>query len=66
MANFDRFILTLSRPLFIPTNSSEKFPIIEKSTKLDIAGKLMDYIEKNVTPTEPNKKRKIKRDSIGA
>ena len=53
-------------PLVMEVNSSPGLEGIEKSTKLDIAGKLMDYIEKNVTPTVPNKKRKIKRDSIGA
>ena len=53
-------------PLVMEVNSSPGLEGIEKSTKLDIAGKVMDYIEKNVTPTTPNKKRKIKRDSIGA
>lgn len=54
-------------PLVMEVNSSPGLEGIEKSTQLDIASKIMDYIEKNVTP-EPQtaKKRKIKRDSIGA
>ena len=53
-------------PLVMEVNSSPGLEGIEKSTKLDIAGKLMDYIEKNVTPADPTKKRRIKRDNIGA
>ena len=55
-------------PLVMEVNSSPGLEGIEKSTEIDIAGKVMDYIEKNVTPAseEPTKKRKIKRDSIGA
>ena len=55
-------------PLVMEVNSSPGLEGIEKSTKLDIAGKIMDYIEANVTPqsSEPKKKRKIKRDNIGA
>jgi len=56
-------------PLVMEVNSSPGLEGIEKSTKLDIAGKIMDYIEKNVTPNSPEnptKKRKIKRDNIGA
>lgn len=55
-------------PLVMEVNSSPGLEGIEKSTQLDIAGKVMDYIEKNVTPMsdENTKKRKIKRDSIGA
>ena len=53
-------------PLVMEVNSSPGLEGIEKSTQIDIAGKIMDYIEKNVTPAEPNKKRKIKRDNIGA
>lgn len=37
-------------PLVMEVNSSPGLEGIEKSTKLDIAGKIMDYIEKNVTP----------------
>lgn len=53
-------------PLVMEVNSSPGLEGIEKSTELDIAGKIMDYIEKNVTPPTPDKKRKIKRDNIGA
>ena len=56
-------------PLVMEVNSSPGLEGIEKSTNIDIAGKIMDYIEKNVTPkSDPisTKKRKIKRDSIGA
>ncbi len=53
-------------PLVMEVNSSPGLEGIEKSTQIDIASKIMDYIEKNVTPQEPNKKRKIKRDNIGA
>ena len=53
-------------PLVMEVNSSPGLEGIEKSTQLDIAGKVMDYIEKSVTPADPTKKRKIKRDNIGA
>ncbi len=53
-------------PLVMEVNSSPGLEGIEKSTKLDIAGKIMDYIEKSVTPADPTKKRRIKRDNIGA
>lgn len=54
--------------LVMEVNSSPGLEGIEKSTKINIAKKIMDYIEKNVAPksSQPNKKRKIKRDSIGA
>jgi len=56
-------------PLVMEVNSSPGLEGIEKSTKIDIAGKIMDYIAQNVTPksdTTNTKKRRIKRDSIGA
>ena len=55
-------------PLVMEVNSSPGLEGIEKSTSIDIAGKIMDYIERNVTPKSDttSKKRKIKRDSIGA
>lgn len=55
-------------PLVMEVNSSPGLEGIEKSTGVDIAGKIMDYIAKNVTPhTEGTpKKRRIKRDNIGA
>ncbi|WP_373069448.1 30S ribosomal protein S6--L-glutamate ligase [Sulfurimonas sp.] len=54
-------------PLVMEVNSSPGLEGIEKSTGIDIAGKIMDYIEKNVTPkSDTKKKRRIKRDNIGA
>lgn len=53
-------------PLVMEVNSSPGLEGIEKSTQIDIAGKIMDFIEKNVTPHDPTKKRKIKKDKIGA
>lgn len=55
-------------PLVMEVNSSPGLEGIEKSTGIDIAGKIMDYIEQNVTPKSDTtkKKRKLKRDSIGA
>jgi len=55
-------------PLVMEVNSSPGLEGIEKSTNIDIAGSIMDYIEKNVTPKDDNnpKKRRIKRDNIGA
>jgi len=56
-------------PLVMEVNSSPGLEGIEKSTNLDIAGSIMDYIEKNVTPhneDKPTKKKRIKRDNIGA
>jgi ribosomal protein S6--L-glutamate ligase len=56
-------------PLVMEVNSSPGLEGIEKSTGFDIASKIMDYIEKNVVPIctdTPMKKRKIKKDNIGA
>ncbi|ADG92499.1 alpha-L-glutamate ligase, RimK family [Arcobacter nitrofigilis DSM 7299] len=55
-------------PLVMEVNSSPGLEGIEKSTNLDIAGKIMDYIEKSVVPASEasTKKRKIKKDNIGA
>ncbi|MGB5920096.1 30S ribosomal protein S6--L-glutamate ligase [Arcobacter sp.] len=55
-------------PLVMEVNSSPGLEGIEKSTNLDIASKIMDYIEKSVIPAseESTKKRKIKKDNIGA
>lgn len=55
-------------PLVMEVNSSPGLEGIEKSTQIDIAGKIMDYIEKNVNSVSKTstKKRKIKRDNIGA
>ncbi len=53
-------------PLVMEVNSSPGLEGIEKTTGLDIAGSIMDYIEENVTvsPTT-GKKKKIKKDNIG-
>jgi len=56
-------------PLVMEVNSSPGLEGIEKSTGIDIANKVMEYIEKNVTPLqegESPKKRRLKKDSIGA
>lgn len=57
-------------PLVMEVNSSPGLEGIEKSTGLDIAGRIMDYIEQNVTPKTPDstrkKKKRIRRDNIGA
>jgi len=55
-------------PLVMEVNSSPGLEGIEKSTSINIAGKIMDYIEKSVVPRskENLKKRKIKKDNIGA
>jgi len=56
-------------PLVMEVNSSPGLEGIEKSTQIDIAGKIMDYIEKNAVPNSTQQtttKRKIKRDNIGA
>lgn len=55
-------------PLVMEVNSSPGLEGIEKSTGIDVAEKIMEYIEKNVTPQndEHPRKRKIKRDNIGA
>jgi len=49
-------------------NSSPGLEGIEKSTNIDIATKIMEYIEKNVTPKSDTntKRKKIKKDIIGA
>ena len=54
-------------PLVMEVNSSPGLEGIEKATGVDIAGKIMDFIAKNVTVSEtPTKRRRIKRDNIGA
>ena len=55
-------------PLVMEVNSSPGLEGIEKSTHIDIATKIMDYIEKNVTPKSDTntKRKKIKKDIIGA
>jgi len=58
-------------PLVMEVNSSPGLEGIEKSTKIDIAKKIMDYIEKNVSYDTDDlqnikKRRRIKKDNIGA
>ncbi|OIP55992.1 MAG: alpha-L-glutamate ligase [Helicobacteraceae bacterium CG2_30_36_10] len=55
-------------PLVMEVNSSPGLEGIEKSTGIDIADKIMEYIQKSVSPKSDteSKKRKIKKDSIGA
>lgn len=54
-------------PLVMEVNSSPGLEGIETSTNLDIAGKIMDYIGQNVTPSDDLlRKRKLKKDNIGA
>ena len=55
-------------PLVMEVNSSPGLEGIEKSTKIDIATKIMDYIAKNAAPKHEvnTKQRKPKKDSIGA
>ncbi len=54
-------------PLVMEVNSSPGLEGIEKATGLDIAGKIMDYIDRNVTPEDGKTKRKRKpKDKIGA
>lgn len=55
-------------PLVMEVNSSPGLKGIEQSTNIDIAGKIMEYIQNNVTPKSSNKppKKKRKKDLIGA
>jgi ribosomal protein S6--L-glutamate ligase len=53
-------------PLVMEVNSSPGLEGIEKATDVDIAGKIMDYIEHSISPLPDNKKRKHKKDTIGA
>ncbi len=52
-------------PLVMEVNSSPGLEGIEKSTNINIARKIMEYIAKNVKPKMEDKKRKIKKDKIG-
>jgi ribosomal protein S6--L-glutamate ligase len=55
-------------PLVMEVNSSPGLEGIEKSTNINIAAKIMEFIEKSTKPTDIDnpQKRKIKKDSIGA
>lgn len=59
-------ILSKRGPLVMEVNSSPGLEGIEKATGIDIAGKIMDYIERNVNMAEPTKQRKVRKDKIGA
>jgi len=61
-------IISKRGPLVMEVNSSPGLEGIEKSTNINIAAKIMDYIEKSVKPRcEINpQKRKIRKDNIGA
>lgn len=54
-------------PLVMEVNSSPGLEGIEKSTGIDIAGKIMDYIEANVIPESDTtaKRKRRKKDTIG-
>lgn len=54
-------------PLVMEVNSSPGLEGIEKSTGIDIAGKIMEFIEKSVQPKSTElKRKKIRKDNIGA
>lgn len=53
-------------PLILEVNSSPGLEGIEKTTGVDVAGKIMDYIQANVSTLPDNKKRCRKKDDIGA
>lgn len=55
-------------PLVMEVNSSPGLEGIEKSTNINIAQKIMNYIESSVKPqpSDNTQKRKIKKDNIGA
>jgi ribosomal protein S6--L-glutamate ligase len=55
-------------PLVMEVNSSPGLEGIETSTGIDIAGKIMEYIEKEVVPQSQseNSRKTRKKDSIGA
>jgi ribosomal protein S6--L-glutamate ligase len=52
-------------PLVMEVNSSPGLEGIEKATNVNIAGKIMNYIEKSIAPAKSKGKRRIKKDSIG-
>ncbi len=53
-------------PLVMEVNSSPGLEGIEKATGIDIAARIMDYIERNVNPAVPKKRRRSPKDKIGA
>ncbi len=52
-------------PLVMEVNSSPGLEGIEKATNIDIAGKIMDYIEKNIDTIQKSRSKKIPKDKIG-
>jgi ribosomal protein S6--L-glutamate ligase len=53
-------------PLVMEVNSSPGLEGIEKATSVDIADKIMSYIQSSISPLADNKKRRLKKDNIGA
>lgn len=53
-------------PLVMEVNSSPGLEGIEKATGVDIAGKIMEYIDSSISPLPDNKKRRHRKDNIGA
>ena len=53
-------------PLVMEINSSPGLEGIEKATGIDIAGKIMDYIQKNIAPKNTPPRKRSARDKIGA
>lgn len=53
-------------PLVMEVNSSPGLEGIEKATGIDIAGKIMNYIESSISPLPDNKRRRRRKDNIGA
>lgn len=59
-------ILSKRGPLVMEVNSSPGLEGIEKTTDINVAGTIMDYVEANITIPEDGKKRPAKKDKIGA
>lgn len=61
-------IISNRGPLVMEINSSPGLEGIEKSTEINVALKIMDYIEKNIITADDKKvkKRRVKKDNIGA
>ena len=53
-------------PLVMEVNSSPGLEGIENSTQIDIAGEIMEYIEAKVKAKKGSKRKKNKKDTIGA
>ncbi|AXX85614.1 30S ribosomal protein S6--L-glutamate ligase [Aliarcobacter skirrowii] len=61
-------IISKRGPLVMEVNSSPGLEGIEKSTNINVAQKIIDYIQNSVNPTttDNQKRKKLKKDSIGA